>query len=66
MKRSVIIDIIIKNLLARNNGHYSYDEKEHAELVLNAIEDAGRLPPVVPYLNTKTNQSGYLHQWENE
>jgi hypothetical protein len=81
MKRSIMLEIIEKRLRMRNSGHYSYNSAEHAELILQAIESAGMLPPSVFLKKTGsgclcTMREGcqecdpygkyYTNKWEND
>lgn len=45
MKRSAVLKVIAKALTMRNTGHYSYNEKEHADLVLKELEDLDIIKP---------------------
>jgi hypothetical protein len=45
MKKSEMIDIIIKAVNKRNNNHYTYDAEDHAKEILDEITKAGMLPP---------------------
>ena len=45
MKRSYMITMLSNIIKNRNTGHYSYNEKEHAEEVLRFMENVGILKP---------------------
>jgi hypothetical protein len=45
MKRSAVLKVIARALTMRNTGHYSYNETEHADLVLKELEDLGLIKP---------------------
>jgi uncharacterized protein YqeY len=45
MKRSAVLKVIARALTMRNTGHYSYNEKEHADLVLKELEDLDIIKP---------------------
>lgn len=45
MKRSAVLKVIASTLTMRNTGHYSYNEKEHADLVLRGLEDLDIIKP---------------------
>lgn len=45
MKRSAVLKIIANALTMRNTGHYSYNETEHADMVLRNLEDLDILKP---------------------
>lgn len=81
MKRSIMIEIIANRLSHRNSGHYSYDAKQHAEEILQAIESLGMTPPPVELKKNTgsclcTMREGcqecdsygkyYSNKWENE
>lgn len=66
MKRSMMVEIIANRLNARNSGHYSYDAKEHAELVLKAIEDAGMLPPNIHRCMSHDCEHTQEYKWSKE
>jgi hypothetical protein len=38
MKKSEMIDIIIKAVNKRNNNHYTYDAEDHAKEILDEME----------------------------
>lgn len=73
MKRSAVLKVIAKALTMRNTGHYSYNEKEHANLVLKELEDLDIIKPthkkwiskkdieLMPYEETIT-----VEGWEDE
>jgi len=68
MKRSEMLKHIEIVLMSRNTGHYSYNEHEHAERMLDVIEKAGMLPPETNY--TDYCDCGYHNladlEWEPE
>jgi len=45
MKRSAVLKVIANALTKRNTGHYSYNETEHASLVLKELEDLDIIKP---------------------
>jgi hypothetical protein len=45
MKRKAVLKVIASALTQRNTGHYSYNETEHADLVLSELEDLGIIKP---------------------
>lgn len=45
MKRSAVLKVIARALTMRNTGHYSYNETEHANLVLKELEDLDIIKP---------------------
>lgn len=45
MKRSAVLKVIASALTKRNTGHYSYNETEHANLVLKELEDLDIIKP---------------------
>jgi hypothetical protein len=45
MKRKAVLKVIASALTKRNTGHYSYNETEHADLVLSELEDLGIIKP---------------------
>jgi hypothetical protein len=45
MKRSAVLKVIARALNMRNTGHYSYNETEHANLVLSELEDLDLIKP---------------------
>jgi hypothetical protein len=45
MKRSAVLKVIARALTMRNTGHYSYNETEHASLVLKELEDLDIIKP---------------------
>jgi hypothetical protein len=45
MKRKAVLKVIASALTQRNTGHYSYNETEHADLVLSDLEDLGIIKP---------------------
>lgn len=73
MKRSAVLKVIARALTMRNTGHYSYNETEHANLVLKELEDLDLIKPkhkitiirrdieLMPYEDTVT-----VEGWEKE
>jgi hypothetical protein len=73
MKRSAVLKVIARALTQRNTGHYSYNETEHANLVLSELEDLDIIKPThkktrilrdienMPYEDEVT-----VSGWENE
>lgn len=73
MKRSAVLKVIANALTKRNTGHYSYNETEHASLVLKELEDLDIIKPthkktvvrrdleLIPYDDTIT-----VEGWEKE
>lgn len=73
MKRSEVISMLSDIVRRRNTGHYSYNEKAHAEDVLSFLEQLGVIKPThekivtrrdieaMPYEDTVT-----VEGWENE
>ena len=73
MKRSVVLKVIARALTMRNTGHYSYNEIEHADLVLKELEDLDIVKPthnkivvrrdveLIPYDDTIV-----IEGWESE
>jgi uncharacterized protein YqeY len=73
MKRTAVLKVIARALTQRNTGHYSYNEQEHADLVLNELEDLDIIRPthkkkvvrrdleLIPYEDTIT-----VEGWEDE
>lgn len=45
MKRSAVLKVIARALTMHNTGHYSYNETEHASLVLKELEDLDIIKP---------------------
>lgn len=45
MKRNAVLEVISRKLTARNSGSYSYNEREHADIVLKALEDLDIIKP---------------------
>ena len=45
MKRDAVLKVIASILTQRNTSHYSYNEKEHANLVLKELEDLDIIKP---------------------
>lgn len=45
MKRNAVLKVIASALTKRNTGHYSYNETEHANLVLKELEDLDIIKP---------------------
>lgn len=45
MKRSKVIEMLSNVVSKRNTGHYSYNEKAHAEDVLSFLESLGIISP---------------------
>lgn len=45
MKRSEVISMLSEVVSRRNTGHYSYNEKAHAEDVLRFLESLGIIAP---------------------
>lgn len=46
MKRSAVLKVIAGALTKRNTGHYSYNETEHANLVLRELENLNIVKPM--------------------
>jgi NhaP-type Na+/H+ and K+/H+ antiporter len=73
MKRNAVLKVIANALTKRNTGHYSYNETEHANLVLKELEDLDIIKPthkkivirrdleLMPYEDTII-----VDGWENE
>lgn len=73
MKRSAVVKVIARALTLRNTGHYSYNETEHANLVLKELEDLDVIKPrhqkyiirkdleLMPYTDIVT-----VEGWEDE
>lgn len=73
MKRSAVLKVIARALTMRNTGHYSYNEMEHADLVLKELEDLDIVKPthnkivvrrdleLIPYDDTIV-----IEGWESE
>lgn len=73
MKRSEVISMLSDVVRRRNTGHYSYNEKAHAEDVMSFLEQLGVIKPThkktvirrdieaMPYEDTII-----VEGWENE
>ena len=58
MKRGAVLKVIGQALLARNTGGYSYNETEHADLVLKSLEDLDLIKPKHKKIITRTCMMG--------
>jgi hypothetical protein len=67
MKRSKIVDLIIKHYSCYTDGCSNEVEyTDHAETLLDKLEEAGMLLPVNPTYKMSTIQAGEANEWEPE
>lgn len=62
MKRSEMIELIIEVLLDKQ----CFWPDTQAKHILEAIEEAGMLPPINPTLKASTIAAGEANEWEPE
>jgi hypothetical protein len=73
MKRSTVVKLLASEIMRRNTGHYSYNEREHASDVLKFLEELGLVKPthtiIVPrmcMMGSEYEEELTLVGWEKE
>jgi hypothetical protein len=73
MKRSTLAKLIAPILTQRNTGHYSYNELEHAQMIIKQLEEFDLLKPTHKKTITRMCMMGTPYEdtitvegWEKE